>query len=253
MAALLRKIARSATGIVGQARSAREILENKGNRLLSLVLALENAGDAAEGALEALEVYRGLGARLAGLVWYGRNSYGSGVGEGSDPDGLSALGRRAVRLLGSLGVAVDVSHLNRAGFLDVLREATGPVVATHSNARAIADHPRNLDDDQIREIAARGGVMGLCLFPKFLRDPARGPASVEDAVRHLEHIAEVGGIGCIASGADFDGIPSTPQGITGVRDLPVIADALRRRGWDEYEIAAYRGQNAFRVLESLGD
>ncbi len=253
MAALLGEIERDSRDAVRQAFSAEEVLENRARGTLSLVFSLENAGDVAEGSLRVLEVHRRLGARFAGLVWFARNSFGSGVGEGSDPSGLSPLGREAVRSLGRMGVAVDLSHLNPAGFRDALEAATGPVVATHSNARAVCDHPRNLGDDQIREIAARGGVVGLCLFPKFLRDPAAGDASMEDAVNHLEHIAEVGGIGCVASGSDFDGCPRILAGISGLRDLPSIAETLRGRGWTEGEIAGWRGGNAFRVLEMLGD
>jgi membrane dipeptidase len=251
MAALLGKIERASGGVVRQARTAGQILSGRSEGALSLLLSLENAGDVSNGSLEVLERYRDLGVKMAGLVWYARNPFGSGVGKRSDACGLSPLGIEAVRALGRWGIAVDVSHLNPAGVRDVLHTATGPVVATHSNALSLCPHPRNLDDDQIREIAARGGVIGLCLFPKFLRDTSGGNASVLDAVRHLERIAEVGGIGCIASGADFDGIHQTPEGIGGIRDLPRIAEALRGSGWSEGEVAAYRGGNAMRVLESL--
>lgn len=253
MAVLLREIEIRSEGAAGRARSLRELLENRSRGAASLILSLENSGDATEGNLRALEVYRELGARIGGLVWYARNPFGSGVGEGSDGEGLSRLGREAVREMERLGIAVDVSHLNRTGVRDVLREAKGPVLATHSNARALCDHPRNLDDDQIREIASRGGIVGLCLFPKFLRDPARGIAAVEDAVRHLEHMAQVGGIGCIASGSDFDGFTETAEGLAGLADLPRIAGALRTRGWSEPDVAAYRGGNALRVMGMLGD
>jgi membrane dipeptidase len=252
-ATILEEILQRGAGRVAGARSAQGLLENRAAGKLSLVLSLENAGDVCEGSLRVLSVYRRLGVRCAGLVWFARNPFGSGVGQASDPGGLSPRGIEAVRALGAMGMAVDVSHLNPAGVRDVLEAATGPVVATHSNARAVCDHPRNLDNDSIREIAARGGVVGLCLFPKFLRDPAQGPATIEDAVRHLEHIASVGGPGCIASGSDFDGISSTPEGLRGIRDLPRISEALRRRGWSDDEISRFEGGNAFRVLEMLGE
>jgi membrane dipeptidase len=251
MAAILERIALVSGGAARQARTAGDIITGRSRGILSLLLSLENAGDLTGGSVEALGRYRDRGVKMAGLVWYARNPFGSGVGEGSDACGLSPLGIEAVRALGRWGIAIDISHLNQAGVRDVLRVATGPVLATHSNARSLCPHPRNLDDDQIREIAARGGVIGLCLFPKFLREASAGRASVLDAVRHLEHIAEVGGIGCIASGADFDGIHAMPEGIGGIRDLPRIAEALRQNGWSEGDIAAYRGENAMRVLRSL--
>jgi membrane dipeptidase len=95
--------------------------------------------------------------------------------------------------------------------------------------------------------------VGVCLFPKFLRDPEAGRATVDDAVRHIERIAEVGGLGCVASGADFDGIREMPEGISGIAGLGSIAEALRARGWREADVDAWRGGNAFRVLSELGE
>lgn len=158
---------------------------------------------AAEVRLDALAA---AGVRMAALTWNAPNALGSG----HDTDaGLTAFGRRMVRGLEARGIAVDASHLNDAGFRDLLDAAELPFACSHSNARAVCAHPRNLEDWQLREIAARGGVVGLNFHRGFLRDDG-ADATPDDLLRHANRIMTVAGEGALALGSDYDGsdVPS---------------------------------------------
>lgn len=152
----------------------------------------------AEARLDALV---DAGVRMATLTWNGANALGSGH-DGSG--GLTAFGRRMVRALEERGIVADASHLNDEGFRDLLDVAERPFACSHSNARAVCGHPRNLEDWQLREIAARGGVVGLNFFNEFLTDSVN-EATQDDVLRHVDHILEVAGEDVLALGSDYDG------------------------------------------------
>lgn len=141
------------------------------------------------------------GVRAATLTWNAPNAIGSG---NDTADGLTGFGKRVVSELERRGIVADVSHLNEAGFRDVCAHATRPFIATHSNARAVCGHPRNLADWQLREIAERGGIVGLNFYNGFLRDDGC-EASRDDVLRHVDHILEVAGESVLALGSDYDG------------------------------------------------
>jgi hypothetical protein len=168
---------------------------------------------------------------VASLTWNGDNPYASGIG------GTGELTREGVLLAGTLhaqGTRLDVSHLNdqsRRGLLTL----GFPVCATHCNARKLCDTPRNLPDQDIREIALMGGVVGVTLVPDFLRNDG-GKADVSDVVRHIDHVAEVAGIHGVGLGSDFDGIRDLPRGIRGVRDIGVVFEELSRLGWKDEDV-----------------
>ena len=141
------------------------------------------------------------GVRMTTLTWNGPNALGSG---NDTSCGLTPFGRRMIRGLEERGIVVDASHLNDAGFRDLLAVAERPFACSHSNARAVCPHPRNLEDWQLREIAERGGIVGLNFYNAFLREDG-AEATPDDVLRHVDHMLNVAGEGLLALGSDYDG------------------------------------------------
>lgn len=243
------RLADIAHGVVEKSRGAAAIatraadlrhLRREGK--VGFLLGIEN-GASLGGSLATLRVYRRLGVRLFGITWNGRNDLAGGVGSRA---GLSRFGREAIREASRLGMLIDVSHLSDRSFREVARFFRGPLIASHSNARALCDHPRNLTDDQIREIASRGGVVGVNFYPRFLRRAGR--ASIGDILDHVDHIASVGGIDAVGVGTDFDGVPSLPRGVDHAGHLPRITDGLLARGYGSRAVKKVLGANFLRLL-----
>lgn len=141
------------------------------------------------------------GVRMATLTWNGPNALGSG---NDTSDGLTPFGRRVIHGLEERGIVVDASHLNDAGFRDLLAVAEKPFACSHSNARAVCPHPRNLEDWQLREIAERSGIVALNFYNAFLREDG-AEATTDDVLRHVDHMLNVAGEGLLALGSDYDG------------------------------------------------
>ena len=167
-----------------------------------------------------------LGVRAVGLTWNSRNALADGIDEDASGGGLTQVGRKMIAEMNELGMLVDVSHLSEAGFWDVAEVCRGPFIASHSNAKAICSHRRNLSNEQLRAIAASGGMVGINLCPSFLADTQK--ATVTDILRHIGHMLSVMGRGHIGLGCDFDGIGELPEGISGVESLPLIAEAVEK-------------------------
>lgn len=206
-------------------------------------------GEALHGNLAVLGALHRLGVRSITLTWNHRNALADGVGEARTGGGLSNFGVEAVREMGRLGMLVDVSHLSEAGFWQVLEVASGPIVATHSNARAVCDHPRNLTDDQLRALAARGGVTGLNLAPAFV---AKEKPALKDVLDHVDHIVGLVGPAHLGLGMDFDGIQAAPEGLEDVSRLPCLTRGLFERGHDAVTVRAILGGNFLRVMDEVG-
>jgi len=170
---------------------------------------------------------------------------GRGHGRGR---GLTEAGRAYVAALDARRIVVDLAHLNRPGFWDALaaHDPSTPAIVSHTGVRAVHDVWRNLDDDQIRAIAATGGVVGIMYHAGFL-----GESSVAAVVRHLEHVVDVGGEDCAALGSDWDGLIVTPRDLRTVLELPVLFRALRRRGFAEDRITKIAGANYLRVVDAV--
>lgn len=164
------------------------------------VLTVEN-GSVLAGRPERVETLARDGVRMMTLTWNGENEIGSG---NVTDHGLSPFGKEAVRELERQGILIDVSHLNDKGFDDLLEIARKPFAASHSNARAVCGHKRNLTDEQIQEMVRRGCLIGLNYYNTFLREDGQ-PASPEDLRRHVEHFLELGAENCLALGSDADG------------------------------------------------
>jgi membrane dipeptidase len=212
-------------------------------------LALEGAGPLAD-APESLAAWVARGVRVVGLVHTEHNALASSSGDVRTAAwGLSGAGERLVARAHALGVPVDVSHASDRAVADVLslaQKTRGVVVATHSNARALCDHPRNLSDQQLRGIAATGGVVGLNFHSPFV---VRGrAATLDDVVRQALHLIKVAGVDHVALGADFEGGIRPAKGLEDASRFPDLAKALLAAGLAEAAVRKVFSENALRVL-----
>ena len=202
-----------------------EKLMNPGETRIGAMLTLEGA-DGLEADPVYLRTVWGLGVRTLGLTWNYANWAADGVAEPRG-GGLTAKGRELVAECNRLGLALDVSHLSERGFWDVMELSRDAPIASHSNARALCGHPRNLTDDQIRALIAKGGRIGLTFVPQFLRDD--GGAAADDVLRHLEHVCALGGARHVGFGSDFDGVERHVRGLEHAGCWPRLAEAIAKR------------------------
>lgn len=201
--------------------------------------------------LSKVDEWASRGVRLFGLVhsYDTRVATSSGYKFTETTVGLTRLGQQVVERIYDVGGIVDVSHASDATVSDVLAyalERKVPVVATHSNARAVTHHARNLTDAQIRSIAKTGGVVGVAFHARFLTGGTR--AALSDVVKHVLHIKRVGGIDVVAIGSDFEGGIRPPPELVDVRGFPALADALLEAGLSRAEVTQIFSGNALRVL-----
>ncbi|HET7658187.1 MAG TPA: dipeptidase [Bacillales bacterium] len=203
--------------------SKQEISELKQGEI-GAVLTLEGC-DAVDVDLSKLRTLFRLGVTSVGLTWNNANACADGAEE-SRGGGLTDFGRQVVEENNRHRVWTDVSHLPVAAFWDVMETADFPI-ASHSNARALRDHQRNLYDDQIRALLKKNGMMGMVFKSGFLKD--EGIANIDDILRHIEHVCELGGEKQIGFGSDFDGIEDPPDGLSHFGEYPNLVDALLKR------------------------
>lgn len=221
---------------------------------VAAILHLEGA-EPIDPDLSNLGAWHERGLRSVGLVWSRANAFAEGAPFRfpSSPDtgpGLSDAGRELVRACNELSILVDVSHLNEAGFWDVARLSTAPLVATHSNAHALSPWSRNLTDAQLDAIGASGGVVGVNFAVSFLREDGMPESAtpLEDIVRHVRYIAERIGIDHVAFGSDFDGA-LVSEDLGGIAGFPRLVDALRADGFDADAVTKVAHGNWLRVLD----
>ena len=220
---------------------------------VAAILHLEGAEPLADD-LSDLESWYARGLRSLGLVWSRANAFAEGVAFRfpSSPDtgpGLTSAGRELVTTCNELGVLVDLSHLNEAGFWDVARISSAPLVATHSNAHALCAASRNLTDAQLDAIGASGGIVGVNFAVSFLREDGGQVAAtpLSEIVRHVDYIAGRIGIDHVAFGSDFDGALVSEE-LGGIAGFPKLVEALRAGGFDEDAVAKITYRNWLRVL-----
>ena len=220
---------------------------------VTAILHLEGADPLAPD-LSDLETWYERGLRSLGLVWSRANAFAEGVPFRfpASPDtgpGLSAAGVELVRRCNELGILVDLSHLNEAGFWDVARLSSAPLVATHSNAHALCRSTRNLTDAQLDAIGSSGGVVGINFAVSFLREDGANERAtpLTEIVRHAAYVAERIGVDHVAFGSDFDGADVSDE-LSGVAGLPRLVDALRAGGFDEAAVDQITHRNWLRVL-----
>lgn len=273
------------------ATTAADIRAAKRARKIAVLMGIEG-GHAIENSLPALRDFYRLGVRYMTLTHTRHNDWAdsSGFGAPLEPrhHGLTAFGDEVVREMQRIGMLVDVSHVSDATFDAVMRVAKAPVIASHSSARALADVPRNLDDDRLRAVGKNGGVVMINFFDGFLdakyaaamRDLLTKHGKEIEAMRakpltvaqrreafaklsgelpkvrlsalidHIEHVAKVAGVDHVGLGSDFDGVDAIPEELGGIDGLPKITRALLERGWSDDDVRKVLGENLLRVMEA---
>ena len=232
--------------------SIKELEQREKEKQISGIITVEEGGilNGETGRLESL--YQA-GVRLVTLTWNYENCIGYPNSRDSESmrKGLKPFGIQTVRAMNARGMVVDVSHLSDGGFWDCLRESTAPVAATHSNARSLCPHPRNLSDEMLRALGEKGGVVGLNFYSAFLRE--KGRADIQDIVRHGLHILECAGEDTVALGTDFDGFDreDLPGGIRGIQDMEKIWEAFKRAGVKERQLDKIWYKNVGRILHDV--
>lgn len=222
--------------------------EDMGDAGLHGLLSVEDGGVIGDSE-DLLDELHCQGVRSVTLTWNSPNSLGFPNHQFLYADqGLTPFGKRMTEKMAAQGILVDVSHLSDAGFRDVADIVRGPFIASHSNAREVFCHSRNLTDAMIRQIAERGGVIGLNFFSQFLDGSEH--MTVEALLRHFEHIYRKGGADVLALGSDFDGIDCTLE-IEGVQGLPRIEAALVKAGYSADVIEKALWRNALRVVRDV--
>ena len=227
--------------------SAEDVLRIQAANKVAAIISIEG-GEAVEGDLGVLRMLYKLGVRAIGLTWNQRNDIADGVGEIRAKGGLTNFGVSLIKEMNRLGMIVDVSHLTKPGFWDIIAESSAPIIASHSNAEAVCNHQRNLDDDQIRALAKNGGVMGMNFCPPFVA--AENP-SLDKMLDHIDHIVQLVGPNHVGLGSDFDGIGSTPTGLEDVTKMINITRGLIGRGYSDEDIVKILGGNYLRLFKEI--
>lgn len=224
---------------------ARSLLA-RGTRVA--VAAIEGASCFTAGPRDLEAAFR-RGVRMVGPTWTASNAYADSSAEPRDPGGLSDAGRDLVRLANDLGVMIDVSHMSDAALDDTLATSRAPVLASHSNSRALCPHPRNLADEQVRRIAEGGGLVAVMFHAPFVCGGA--PPDADAVAAHVAHLLEVAGPGHVAFGSDLDGRIQPARGLERLDGLPTLRDALRRRGIDGATLAGVMGESFLRYWDRV--
>lgn len=242
-------------------------------------------GVAIEDDLAMLRIFARLGARYMTLTHNKTLEWADAATDAPRHEGLTPFGERVVREMNRLGMLADISHVAPATMADVLRVSKAPVIASHSSARALADHPRNVPDSILKELPKNGGVIMVNFFSGFIvpeagtiwrdrqairaqyPDPAQyrkavaafdkdhpmPRGTIQDVANHIDHIAKVAGIDHVGIGSDYDGVTSVPVGLEDVSTYPRLTDELLRRGHSEADIHKILGGNVLRAFRRAGE
>jgi membrane dipeptidase len=213
----------------------------------AMMLLMEGA-DVFQSQPELLLDLKRRGLAVVGILGGRNNAFADTAVSPRDPGGLTTKGRAFLSTLRDAGIAVDLTHASRRAFWDALVAQSGALMVSHTAARALMDHPRNLNDVQIIALTRYGGIMGLLFNPEFL-SPTQG-GSMEDVIRHIMHVKAIGAIGALALGTDYGGI-RPPRGLDDVSQLPRLRQALGRQGLSGEEVAGLFGENAARFFAEL--
>lgn len=230
---------------VRTAEDAGNVLKHKAATLLAI-----EEGGAIDGSLEALRCLYELGVRAMTLTWSNRNDIADGINEEATGSGLTLFGKQVVAEMNRLGMLVDVSHISTAGFWSVIETSTKPIIATHSNAKSLCPHPRNLNDEQIKALAQNGGLAGITFAGQFLEEDWRN-ACIESVYKHIDYMLNlIGNDDHIGFGSDFDGISHPPYNIQGVQDYKPLIEYLSKYYSDE-TINKITHQNVINLLQKV--
>lgn len=230
---------------VRTAEDAGNVLKHKAATLLAI-----EEGGAIDGSLEALRCLYELGVRAMTLTWSNRNDIADGINEEATGSGLTLFGKQVVAEMNRLGMLVDVSHISTAGFWSVIETSTKPIIATHSNAKSLCSHQRNLNDEQIKALAQNGGLAGITFAGQFLEEDWRN-ACIESVYKHIDYMLNlIGNDDHIGFGSDFDGISHPPYNIQGVQDYKPLIEYLSKYYSDE-TINKITHQNVINLLQKV--
>ena len=249
-------------------------------------------GHAIEDSLAALREFYRLGVRYMTLTHNNSNNWADSSRDAAIHNGLTEFGKDVVREMNRLGMFIDVSHVSDKTMSDALDVSTAPVIASHSSAQTISNHPRNINDDLLRKIAKNGGVVMVNFYPAFLDEKYNADENaradklkpqldalkeqyktdekgLEEATKklfdanplalpsytrivdHIDHIVKIAGIDHVGIGSDFDGVPSLPEGMKGVEDLPLVTYEMLKRGYSEADIRKVLGENFLRAFAQV--
>ncbi|MCS7461815.1 dipeptidase [Paenibacillus doosanensis] len=218
-----------ANGRIALIRNRTDLNNVMNGSACGAILTLEGA-DAIRNHSLYTQILFHLGVRLIGVTWNYANWAADGVLEPRQ-GGFTREGKRFIKECNDLGIILDVSHLSVKSFWDMADLSQKPFVATHSNAKAVCPHSRNLDDDQIRTLLRQKGVIGITFVPWFVREKG---AAIDDLVRHIEHICALGGEQQLVLGSDFDGISQWIPGLENTGEFAHLAQHLSKYYKDEW-------------------
>ncbi len=217
---------------------------------IAAVLGVEG-GHHIENSLEKLQWLYDQGMRIMTITWNNSTDWAVSAQDEANgiSGGLTAFGRQVIRALDSLGVIIDVSHVGPKTIDDILAVTQNPIIASHSGVKALRNHYRNLSDDQIRAIAATGGVIGVIFYPPFLT--SNYSASINTVIAHIDYIVNLVGVDHVALGSDFDGIERTVTGLENTAKFPALTNALLQHGYINEQILQILGGNFLRVFQQV--
>ena len=233
---------------MGLAYTPNDILKLKQKQKKAILMGVEN-GYAIGKKLSNLSMFKEMGVSYITLCHNGDNDICDSARGKGEWNGLSPFGREVVKEMNRLGIMIDLSHASEKTFYDVLECSTQPVIASHSAAKALCDHPRNLTDEQIVALADRGGVIQLCLYKGFINQDSE-KASLSDAIRHLEHLIRLAGVEHVGIGSDFDG-DGELIGCRAENELINITLRLLELGYSEEDLRKIWGGNLLRVMDKV--
>ena len=270
---------------LAMAYSAADVERNFKAGRISCLIGVEG-GHAIESSLGALRMFAALGVRYMTLTHSETTDWADAATDSAKHDGLTPFGEQVVREMNRLGMLVDLSHVSDATMMDALRVSRAPVMFSHSSARAIAGHVRNVPDSILKLVPANGGIVMVNFNPGFVSEAVRvyeagmqaranalraagaDSAAIADSTKawakqaphatlpqvadHIEHIRDVAGVDHVGLGSDFDGISSVPDGLENTAKFPDLVAELLRRGWKEGDVRKVVGLNALRVLREAG-
>ena len=219
----------------------------KAGRIASLI-GMEG-GHSIDNSLAALRMFHAAGARYLTLTHSTNTAWADSGTDKPKSGGLSKFGEEVVREMNRLGMIVDLSHTSPGTMEDAIRVSEAPVIFSHSDARALNDHGRNVPDDVLKALAKNGGIVMVTFVPGFLRKD--GKATLADAADHMDHIRKVAGADHVGIGGDFDGIDTVPVGLEDVSKYPALTAELLRRGWSDDDVKKALGLNVLRVMRRV--
>lgn len=241
---------------IGIVYTYKDILTNIENNKMSALLSIEEGG-VCKGNLSLLRNFYRLGLRMMTLTWNYENELAYPNGhfyneEKNERKGLKEKGFEFINEMESLGMIIDVSHLSDDGIYDVYNNTSKPFIASHSNARNICSHQRNLTDDMIKKIGERGGLIGVNFYSSFLNNNYKSSdiSKIEDIINHIKYISNIGGIDCVGIGSDFDGI-DCPLEFENSSKMQLIYDKMKNSGFKEEDIEKVFHKNALRLFKAL--